>query len=156
MNPEQWKRVEALFEQAAQLPEGQWPAFLIAETGGDLELIETVLKMLRSKNAEKFIEPPTGSSAPRTLPSGEAWIGRKLGDFELTARVGEGGMGFVFKARQISLNREVAVKILPIESLSHAQAEMLRLGADVEVLAPPELRARLARQSREMATIYRC
>jgi serine/threonine protein kinase/formylglycine-generating enzyme required for sulfatase activity len=118
MNPEQWKRVEALFERAAQLPEGEWPAFLIAETGGDLELIETVLKMLRNKNAEKFIEPPTGSAPPPKMPAGTAWIGRRLGDFELTARVGEGGMGLVFKARQISLSREVAVKILPFESLS--------------------------------------
>jgi serine/threonine protein kinase/formylglycine-generating enzyme required for sulfatase activity len=118
MNPERWKRAEELFERASKLPEGQWPGFLVSEVSDDLELIDTVLKMLRSRGAEKFIEPPSGSSAPRTLPSGEAWIGRKLGDFELTEPIGHGGMGLVFKARQISLHRDVAVKILPFESLS--------------------------------------
>jgi serine/threonine protein kinase/formylglycine-generating enzyme required for sulfatase activity len=118
MNPEQWKRVEALFERAAQLPEGQWPAFLIAETGGDLELIETVLKMLRNKNAEKFIEPPTGSAPPPKMPAGPAWIGRRLGEFELKESIGHGGMGLVFRAHQASLNRDVALKLLPFESLT--------------------------------------
>jgi len=118
MNPERWKRVEELFERASKLPEGQWPGFLVSEAGDDLELIETVLKMLRSRGAEKFIEPPSGSSAPGTLPSGDAWIGRKLGDFELTAPIGKGAMGLVFRARQVSLHRDVAVKILPFEMLS--------------------------------------
>ena len=38
---------------------------------------------------------------------------RRIGNFELLERVGQGGMGTVFKARQISMDRIVAVKILP-------------------------------------------
>ena len=44
---------------------------------------------------------------------------------------------------------------LPIESIIHAHDELLRLGADVEVLAPPELRDLLARTARAMARQYR-
>jgi serine/threonine-protein kinase len=44
--------------------------------------------------------------------------GRTLGDFVLEKKLGAGGMGEVYKARQVSLDRIVAVKILP-KSLSH-------------------------------------
>ena len=44
--------------------------------------------------------------------------------------------------------------VLPIESLDHAHGMFLALGADVEVLEPPELRARLARTGRALAARY--
>ncbi|MDT7639926.1 MAG: hypothetical protein QOC83_4214, partial [Pseudonocardiales bacterium] len=43
---------------------------------------------------------------------------------------------------------------LPIESTRHAESVLLRLGADVEVLAPPELRERLAAVARALVARY--
>ncbi|WP_405730329.1 YafY family transcriptional regulator [Streptomyces sp. NBC_01537] len=44
--------------------------------------------------------------------------------------------------------------VLPIESLDHAHGAFLALGADIEVLGPPQLRARLAETSRALAARY--
>jgi len=44
--------------------------------------------------------------------------------------------------------------VVPIESLEHAHGEFLQLGAGVEVLAPPALRARLRRTARSLGELY--
>jgi predicted DNA-binding transcriptional regulator YafY len=43
---------------------------------------------------------------------------------------------------------------VPIEKSEHALAEMLRLGAEVEVLTPPELRRRIATVAAAMVRVY--
>ena len=42
-------------------------------------------------------------------------IGTNLGRYEITAKIGEGGMGEVYLARDLELDRKVAIKILPAE-----------------------------------------
>lgn len=44
--------------------------------------------------------------------------------------------------------------VIPIESLTHAHGDLLRLGADVEVLAPAALRERLAATAADLADLY--
>jgi serine/threonine protein kinase len=42
-------------------------------------------------------------------------IGKQLGSYEITGLLGKGGMGEVYRARNASLKRDVAIKILPDE-----------------------------------------
>ena len=39
--------------------------------------------------------------------------GTRLGPYEITARIGAGGMGEVYRARDTRLDRDVAIKVLP-------------------------------------------
>ena len=40
--------------------------------------------------------------------------GTRLGVYEVTAQIGEGGMGQVYRATDTTLNRQVAIKVLPL------------------------------------------
>src|SRR5215467_11649527 len=61
-------------------------------------------------------------------------IGQQLGSLEITALVGKGGMGEVYRARDTKLKRDVAIKILPDE-FSHDADRLSRFQREAEVLA---------------------
>src|SRR6056297_3190864 len=56
---------------------------------------------------------PATVSGLRSRP--EQWIGGRLGKYEITAVLGVGGMGVVLLARDPSIERDVAIKVLPTE-----------------------------------------
>src|SRR6516225_7256266 len=61
-------------------------------------------------------------------------IGTQLGSHEITALLGKGGMGEVYRARDLKLKREVAIKILPDE-FSRDADRVNRFQREAEVLA---------------------
>jgi serine/threonine protein kinase/Tfp pilus assembly protein PilF len=61
-------------------------------------------------------------------------IGAQLGSHEITALLGKGGMGEVYRARDLKLKREVALKILP-EEFSRDADRVSRFQREAEVLA---------------------
>src|SRR6516225_8039174 len=61
-------------------------------------------------------------------------IGTLLGSHEIMALLGKGGMGEVYRARDLKLKREVAIKILP-EEFSRDADRVSRFQREAEVLA---------------------
>lgn len=83
---------------------------MVAPTGGDVEA-------LLSADPKKQLQQPI-----------------RLGDFEITKKLGQGGMGAVFKAKQLSLDREVALKVLA-KHLSENQEFVKRFYREAKVMA---------------------
>ena len=60
--------------------------------------------------------------------------GTRLGPYEITAQIGEGGMGEVYRATDTKLKRDVAVKVLPA-ALAADPERLARFQREAEVLA---------------------
>jgi serine/threonine protein kinase len=60
--------------------------------------------------------------------------GKRLGQYELIEEIGKGGMATVYRARQNSISRDVAVKILPT-ALMHDDTFLARFYREAEVIA---------------------
>ena len=60
--------------------------------------------------------------------------GTRLGPYEVTAQIGKGGMGEVYRARDTSLDRDVAIKVLPAEFASDPE-RLARFEREAKVLA---------------------
>jgi DNA-binding NtrC family response regulator len=82
-------------------------------------------------HSDKVARRSTLERGRRTL---SVIIGTQLGSHEITALLGRGGMGEVYRARDIKLKREVAIKILPDE-FSRDADRVSRFQREAEVLA---------------------
>ena len=60
--------------------------------------------------------------------------GTRLGVYDITAPIGEGGMGQVFRARDTKLNRDVALKVLP-DSFANDADRLARFRREAQTLA---------------------
>src|SRR5262245_376480 len=61
-------------------------------------------------------------------------IGTRIGSYEITALLGKGGMGEVYRARDTKLGRDVAIKILP-DVFAGNSDRMARFGREAKLLA---------------------
>jgi serine/threonine protein kinase len=86
--------------------------------------------------AQSLIVDPSPQAAPAPAEADEPdpWIGRSIANFEIVQKLGQGGMGVVYKGRQRSLDRTVAIKILG-KALSENQEFIKRFEREAKSIA---------------------
>jgi eukaryotic-like serine/threonine-protein kinase len=132
MSSDRWERVRQVFDSALEREPAQRDAFLTAVCAGDQELRYEVEALLAShQHAGGFGDAPAREpeNEKRTLRAGS-----RLGPYEVVALIGAGGMGEVYRARDLRLERDVAVKVLP-ERLSGNPATLERFKREAKAVA---------------------
>ena len=142
MTPERWKKIRRVIEAAVSLSPAQREAFLQAAAKEDPDLRGEVDSLLARDRSDSFLQDPAvqasdilrflqgGTVAPKTkFPPGT-----RLGNYAVLSSLGAGGMGEVYKAKDLRLGREVAIKVLP-EAFSADQERLARFEREAKLLA---------------------
>ena len=125
-----WATLERLYHEALTLDVGLRKAFLIAGCAGDDALLAEVESLLAHDGGAAFLETP----APMVdEPSGLS-PGTVIGSYEVVESIGEGGIGEVYRARDHKLERDVAIKIIPL-AFSAEPDRLARFEREARMLA---------------------
>ena len=116
MTPDRWARVKEVFHSALDREPAAREAFVAAACEADADLQREVEALLEQhEQASGFLEPPSRPAAQLHVPVERVLQpGRRLGRYEVSALIGAGGMGEVYRARDTRLDRDVAIKVLPV------------------------------------------
>jgi tetratricopeptide (TPR) repeat protein/tRNA A-37 threonylcarbamoyl transferase component Bud32/TolB-like protein len=139
-------RLSILFEQALDVPAAERDAFLDEACQGDLALREELASLLAAHEASSdYFEDLAGQlfgPALAAVTGGDAVSpGDVVTHYQLLERLGSGGMGVVYKARDLRLDRFVALKFLAPQLASDetARARMLTEARAASALDHPHI-----------------
>jgi serine/threonine protein kinase/cytochrome c-type biogenesis protein CcmH/NrfG len=130
MTAERWRQVKTIFIDVVELDPSVRPQVVRDRCGSDEELRREVESLLASELESRSLldNPILGAgalAAAAPLPDVDPMVGRAIGNYIITGELAHGGMGTVYRARHVSLPRDVVVKcIRPRASLKETQEEL--------------------------------
>ena len=146
MTPERWREIKRIFNEALDLPEADRGRYIEATCQGDEELRTAVERLLADDpRSENTVEQALGAEAARIADSpataGSDLTGKQISHYRVLERLGEGGMGVVYKAEDLVLKRTVALKFLPQSEFTGEpeRARFLREAQAAAVLDHPNI-----------------
>jgi serine/threonine protein kinase len=116
MTPERFQLICQIYNEALACDEAERVAFLEQHCGREGELREQVESLLSGgKSAEALLLSKAMKESARRLTdeTPQALVGKTLDHYQVLSLSGTGGMGEVYRARDLNLGREVAIKLLP-------------------------------------------
>ena len=144
MANENWQQVRNIFDDALRQKPGERAGFVSRVCGGDKLLMAEVQSLLASfDRAEGFLETPAIVKVADEILFGNRQLsnGQILGHYEIIERLGTGGMGEVYLARDTKLQRRVALKVLHrnLSSENRANRRLLREAQAAALLDHPNI-----------------
>jgi serine/threonine protein kinase len=114
LNPERWQQISRIFNSALSLDGEARAAYVAGQCGSDESLRAEVEKLIASHqraSEEDFIGGHAAEHAAELLLTGLT-NGQQLGSYVILKKLGAGGMGEVYLAKDSRLDRTVALKVL--------------------------------------------
>src|SRR5881392_1176867 len=124
MTPGRLQAIEEIFHAALHQEPDRISAFLDTACEGD-ELLRRKVEALVAfhQRPGSFIETSAVGLATKIIENGQAdlLVGRTIGHYKISKRIGTGGMGEVYLATDMTAGRKAALKLLPMRFTGDAE-----------------------------------
>jgi eukaryotic-like serine/threonine-protein kinase len=146
MQPERWKEIEHLCQEALEREGDQRAAYVQSACGGDETLLREVQSLLAHQtHAEHFIETPALDQAAKALAEGALYsnqsgviprlIGHTISQYRIVERLGYGGMGEVYRAVRADDQYQKLVALKLVKADFDTQFVLERFKNERQILA---------------------